>query len=707
MNAVKAWDRWIAANRWTILAVVAFAQIVWLAWVLNEPLPNARGAGEVGMRRSYLLWRFLPEVVPGVRWHESFLGLAAKELGQVQNLPQRLPIVLAAGFILVAGVSLGGLVLRGVGPRREMSRLEHVCIAYGIGMTGLGLAALIAGRFGVLSTWVARLGLVVPIVVAMALWVRERIPGGWWVNHPPYETNVSALSIVGLLGVVGPFVVVMALGSMLPTIDFDAIEYHLQGPKEYFQAGRITFLPHNVYTSMPFGVEMLHLLGMNVANDWWLGALVGQLLVMTFAPMAGLAVWLTARRWASPRAAWVATAVYLTTPWVYRLAAIPYVEGPLCYYHAAIAWAAGLAWSAPEADRARAWGVVGLLAGGAMAIKYPALISAVVPFGAVAMAAGWRDKSWRGVIAFGVGVAVVMGPWMVKNVVDTGNPVYPLGYRVFGGRDWDVAREKQWTDAHGPRPIEAKAFVGSILDVAGRSDWQSPAVAALAPLAFLWPRSRRLALSIGGYVLYLFLTWWFLTHRLDRFWLPMLPGLAVLAGIGADGMRGRVGTAIVACVLTIATVSNFVYCSTALAGLNEWTGDLTAMRTSVPKMLNPALARLDAELPDGAKPLLVGQAAVFHLAHPVVYNTVFDRDTFEAIDRERSPDEVRSELARRGITHIFVDWFEIERYRSPGNYGFTPYVTPDRFERLVRAGVIGEPKALGARQELFEVIPAR
>ena len=53
----------------------------------------------------------------------------------------------------------------------------------------------------------------------------------------------------------------MILGSMLPAIDFDVLEYHLQGPKEYFQAGRIAFLPHNVYTNMPFGVEMLHLLG--------------------------------------------------------------------------------------------------------------------------------------------------------------------------------------------------------------------------------------------------------------------------------------------------------------------------------------------------------------------------------------------------------------------------------------------------------------
>ncbi len=42
---------------------------------------------------------------------------------------------------------------------------------------------------------------------------------------------------------------------------------------------------------------------------------------------------------ASNRAAWVAALVYLTTPWVYRLAVIPYVEGPLCYFHAALIWA--------------------------------------------------------------------------------------------------------------------------------------------------------------------------------------------------------------------------------------------------------------------------------------------------------------------------------------------------------------------------------
>ena len=72
-----------------------------------------------------------------------------------------------------------------------------------------------------------------------------------------------------------------------------------------------------------------------------MGALVGQLLVACFAPAAAVLIALTARRWASPRAAWVAAVVYLTTPWVYRLAVLPYVEGPLCFYHAALVWALG------------------------------------------------------------------------------------------------------------------------------------------------------------------------------------------------------------------------------------------------------------------------------------------------------------------------------------------------------------------------------
>jgi hypothetical protein len=716
-------------------------ELAWFAWFLAVPLPNFER-----VRRWVFLARALPEVVPGIRFSQSYLGLGLKELGHVENLAQRLPIVLAAGLIGASALALGRLGIRALGLRTTLGPGERLGLGYGLGMTGLGVITLILGRLGALAPWPFRIGLGLLILAEGALTVRDRRGyqrasdlrsspsplvgegrgGGWGEGQgtrPPtltlpqkgggdqrmardIRTRPTWLPWLGFGLVVGPFLVIMALGSMLPTIDFDAIEYHLQGPKEYFRAGRIAFLPHNVYTSMPFGVEMLHLLGMEVLNDWWWGALAGQLLVASFAPATAGMIALTALRIGSPRAAWVAAVVYLTTPWVYRLAVIPYVEGPLCYYHAALVWAAFRASSA-EADglRARLWGVAGLLAGGAMACKYPALISAVVPFGLLALVEAFRRRSARVALAFGLGWAVVMAPWLGRNLIDTGNPVYPLAYKVFGGRHWDAAREAKWSSAHGPRPVSAGALAGSLVDVAGRSDWQSPLYLALAPLALVRPGSRRQAGALWGYVAYLFLTWWLLTHRLDRFWLPLLPPLAVLAGLGADWTRHRAWLALLGLLLALALLTNLSYCSTALVGFNEWTGDLPALRSQVPRLLNPPLVRLDETLPDGSRVLLVGQAAVFHFNHPIVYNTVFNEETFETLTRDRTPAQIRQNLAARGITHVYVDWYEIDRYRSPGNYGFTDYVTPEVLARLVAQGVLGPAEPIGERQELYPVRP--
>jgi hypothetical protein len=697
-------------TRSTAVFVLALAELAWFCCFLVVPLPNVQNLGETVQRWKILAFAF-PEIVPGVRFEHSHLGGALRELSHIENLPQRLPIVLAAAFIAAAAIALGCLVLRGLGLHRALELWERRPLAFLLGASGLGVATLLAGRLGWLGPWLVRVALSLPILLEFGVRVLRSRRGRQNKEPesarpvPDARPSISELPSIGFALIAAPFLLVMALGAMLPTVDYDAIEYHLQGPKEYFQAGKIAFLPHNVYTSMPFGVEMLHVLGMEVLADWWKGALAGQLLVACFAPAAAALIAATATRWGSARAGWFAALVYLTTPWIYRLAELPYVEGPLCAYHAALIWSfcRTAKWTGTAILGVRLWGIVGLLAGGAMACKYPALVSAVLPFGLLALFAALRQRSGRLLLAYVAGWGAIMIPWLAKNVVDTGNPVYPLAYKVFGGRDWDAAREAQWTAAHGPRPISAAAMGEALFDVAGRSDWHSPLFAALAPLALMRRESRRLALALWGYVVYLFLTWWLLTHRLDRFWLPLLPALAVLAGLGADWTRSRGWLVVLGLMFAVATVLNFTMISTALTGLNEWTGDLHVLRTRVPSMTNPPLARLDALLPPDAKVLLVGQASVFHLNHRVVYNTVFNREIFEGLARGRTPAEVARALHQRGITHIYVDWFEIDRYRSPGNYGFTPFVTPKVFSDLVDAGVLEPSAAIGKRQELYRV----
>ena len=148
-------------------------------------------------------------------------------------------------------------------------------------------------------------------------------------------------------------------------------------------------------------------------------------------------------------------------------------------------------------------------------------------------------------------------------------------------------------------------------------------------------------------------------------------------------------------------MTNFTYISTALAGLNEWTGDLVFLRRDIPRRLNAPLAAIDKELPDSARVLLVGQAAVFHLNHRVDYNTVFNEETIETLATGKTPEQLRRALRERQLTHIYVDWKEIQRHRQPGGYGFTDFVTPARFADWVAAGILDRPIKVGPEQELL------
>lgn len=681
---------WFHPSVWLFL-LLAVLEPLWLEWFLVEPMPNF--PREQGMlRRGLLLLKAFPEVVPGTTFRQSLIGQAALELSHLENLPERLPIVAAAALIVAAAIGLGEIAVGALRLRDVLRAGERLALDFGLGTAGLGVLTLLLGRTGLLSPWLFRIGLA--LIAAAGLGV-SRI---WTIKRPRLEARAFLPTLV-----IAPFLVIMLLGAMLPAVDFDVLEYHLQGPKEYYQAGRIAFLPHNVYTNMPFGVEMLHLMGMEVLGDWSWGGLVGQLLVALYAPAAAVLIAAATGLAGTRRAAWLAAIIYLSTPWVYRLAVIAYVEGPLCFYHAALICATIRVWSERDLERGSWWTLLGLLAGGAMACKYPALISAVIPIGLLALADSWRGRSARPVLTYVLGWSIVMVPWLARNVVDHGNPVYPLGYSVFGGEHWDAAREAQWVRAHGPQPVTLESFWSSLVDVAGRSDWQSPLYVAFAPLALALPRSRRFVLAVVGYSVYLFLTWWFLTHRLDRFWLPLLPCLAILAGLGADWSEVWPWRILRGLILAVALVCNFIDCTTVLTGLNEWTASLSFLRSDLPRRLNPPLAAIDRELPPEAKILLVGQAAVFHLKHRVVYNTVFNPEIIELLASGKSLEAFRAKLKQRGITHIYVDWKEIRRHRDPAGYGFTDFVTQKQFAEWVEAGVLDRPQLMGVEQELYPV----
>ena len=113
-------------------------------------------------------------------------------------------------------------------------------------------------------------------------------------------------------------------------------------------------------------------------------------------------------------------------------------------------------------------------------------------------------------------------------------------------------------------------------------------------------------LAYAGFVI---AVWWLLTHRIDRFWIPVLPVLALLAGAGACWSTERWWRRVLAAVLVAAAGANFLV---AAAGQgNAWFVGLARLRHQ-PGWIDPWHEYFNTRLSRG-RLLTVGDAAVFDL----------------------------------------------------------------------------------------------
>jgi hypothetical protein len=226
-------------------------------------------------------------------------------------------------------------------------------------------------------------------------------------------------------------------------------------------------------------------------------------------------------------------------------------------------------------------------------------------------------------------------------------------------------------------------------------------------------RGRRISLAVGVLVVYLIVTYWAFTHRIDRFWVPLIPAAALLAGVGAAWSSSRAWVWSAAVVIGLAVWFNLGMeagtgvCS-GICGYNAYLSDRQASRRTA-EGVNFFVAYMNRALPAGSKVLCVGDQEVFDARFPVVYNTVFNPSFFQAwcaaptappgtTERDwplKPAPDILAKLHAEGITHVYVNWDWIRRYRDPSNYGYTDFVRPDRFDRLVSEGVLRSPVSLG------------
>jgi hypothetical protein len=463
----------------------------------------------------------------------------------------------------------------------------------------------------------------------------------------------------------------MTIGAMLPPYTlwtpqephgYDVVEYHLQVPREWYEAGRIFPLHHNVFSFLPFNVEMHYLLAMHLRGGPWAGMYLAQFMHGAFVILSVIAVGVViARLTRKPGAMLVGVLAAAGAPMLPQLGAIAYVEGGfLLFGTLSIGWTLiGLA--EPE-NRTRRFALAGVMAGLACGAKLTALPEILVAVPLVVIGMYVVRRQWRSITvssavamlaAFGVGAIVAFGPWLLRTHHWAGNPLFPEVPQL-GRGPFSPAQAERWRRSLEPAP-DQQSVMGHMkagwVQIAG--NWQYGFL--LIPgaiVAFAISRRNPTAQFLGAMFFLMCIFWLGFTHLQGRFFVLAVPLCAMLMATAP-----RIMLPVVVIQSVIAAV--MLHLNLAMNPKLPWSREVELLGIARADWLTSSITE---QIPEGAPVALIGDAKAFLYQIPMSklkYRTVFDVD------------------ATNGQTLI-------DAYAGPQTPGEWLVIDPDELERFER-----------------------
>jgi 4-amino-4-deoxy-L-arabinose transferase-like glycosyltransferase len=600
-----------------------------------------------------------------------------------------------AGAVLVIALAtgIGLLLVQWV----DLAPPERPIWAAAVGLGVVSLVGLGLGAVGLLQPW-----LLWVLTVAGLGVTGQRLRRALWAAWADLTWRPQAQFEILLAGYCGTMLALALVWALTPPTAWDGLVYHLTGPKLYLATGWISHPLDLPYLGFPQLVEMLFAWGIGLTGEraaapihWFYGLL------------AALSLVTAGRRWLGGAVGWLAAAVLLSAPSIVLLAGWPYVDLALLLY-ATLAFLALLRFCDGGSQTGRWLVLSGVFAGLALSTKYTAL--ALLPALGLALllvqAFNPESRIWnstfavRNALLLGGVALVTWSPWLLKNLLLTGNLTYPF---FFGGIYWDNWRA-WWYDRPGtglaytaPWKLFTAPWDATVRGVEGSAGYSAtigPLFLALLPLLFLvWRRLAparqrwlRAALAFCG-ALYGFWLWGMARSALllqTRLLFPAFGLLALMVGAAVEGLRalrrrpldlGWLARAVVVWVLALTLVAAFF--STAqerplgvLLGFESREEFLTRRLG----WYLPAVEHINQELPPDAVVVFLWEPRSYHCRVQCWPDTLLDRFLHATHLYGYDAEAIAAAWRAEGVTHVLLyrQGYEVVR-----EAGFDPLTEAD------------------------------
>ncbi len=400
-------------------------------------------------------------------------------------------MMLDAGMLVVLLVVLYGAGRRCLRAVPFADGVEEATFALGLGFGLFAYVTLALGELGVLrapALWAVLAG------AAVFAW-REAVSGLAGAARGARRFALAGSVAARLAVALG--VVLLGLECVLvmaPAVGGDQTKYQLVYPRIFAEAGGFVATPWSFWGYMQYLVNMLFTAAFVLRGD-----VLARFINVAFGVLATTAVFALGRRcFGRTVGAWAAV-LFFCMPFTATLMIRAWVEFALTLY-VLTAMIAVLAWR--ETGR-QSWLAVAAVMGGfaagtkLMGVLAPTLLGVVVLATAFARG-GWRP-ALRATVGFGLVAMVVASPCYLRNVAATGNPIFPFGYGVFGGRNWSAEAAKGLDRYYAAyRETHAEKRGGGAY-ASWRDALRFPWDATMAPYAF--ENVGRFAYDVGPFLL--------------------------------------------------------------------------------------------------------------------------------------------------------------------------------------------------------------
>ncbi len=450
------------------------------------------------------------------------------------------PTALAVGMILwrllatASIVSLAGAIGRQLFPLDGLHPLAALCVQACAGLGILAVLVLAAGVTLGLPAALFWLALPVGLIVLrrpLLQWLEQWHSLAEMLTFASrFERGTAALILLMLFSSLWV--------ALAPPFKYDALVYHLTLPATYLADGRISHLPWLIMSGYPQTAELLYTWAMALG-----GAPAATVLGWCFSllALAGLTGLLT--QCLNSRAAWAAAAALFAGSSMALYTSWGYVDWLGLLF--------GLAclimldhWQ--HSHHLHDLRLAGALAGMAFAVKYPfglLALTGVLWLGILT----WRNRTAviPPLVNFGLAATMFALPWLLKNLLYAGNPIYPF---FFPAAEMDavrlhIAQQEQpfgsWIDA---LLLPLRATIFGMEGAAGFAASIGPLMLAFGVLAWIGRRhlDTQPHATLGLFSLTGLFAWllWAIASRFSglllqtRMMFPLLPIFAVLAGFG-------------------------------------------------------------------------------------------------------------------------------------------------------------------------------